>query len=141
LTTLDSCLMIALYIRLGEKSVFAKTPIEPNAVYTRQETAQLLGTSLSTLKQLIRSGQLQVSQPAGLRRVFIRGASILDMLDSSVRGRETTGNNGNGAKTIHLDWNSQVEGQALRAKQAKTGTRTVRRASRNAARAAGGTDR
>lgn len=63
--------------------MFAKIPIEPNAIYTRQETAQLLGISLSTLKQLIRTGQLRVSQPIGLRRVLIRGAGILEMLDRS----------------------------------------------------------
>lgn len=63
--------------------MFAKIPIEPNAIYTRQETAQLLGISLSTLKQLIRTGQLRVSQPMGLRRVLIRGAAILEMLARS----------------------------------------------------------
>ena len=66
--------------------MFAKTPIEPNAIYTREETAHLLSVSLSTLKQLIRTGQLKVSQPAGLRRVFIRGTSILEMLEQSERG-------------------------------------------------------
>jgi excisionase family DNA binding protein len=65
--------------------VFAKTPIEPNAIYTREETAQILGISLSTLKQLIRTGQLRVSQPMGLRRVFIRGTSILEMMEQSER--------------------------------------------------------
>jgi hypothetical protein len=62
-----------------------KTPIEPNAIYTREESAHLLGISLSTLKLLIRTGQLKVSQPLGLRRVFIRGSSILEMLDASER--------------------------------------------------------
>ncbi|MBI4675539.1 MAG: helix-turn-helix domain-containing protein [Chloroflexi bacterium] len=65
--------------------MFAKSPIEPNAIYSREETAQLLSISLSTLKQLIRTGQLKVSQPVGLRRMFIRGASILEMLQASER--------------------------------------------------------
>ena len=72
--------------------MFAKTPIEPNAIYTREETAHLLSVSLSTLKQLIRTGQLKVSQPAGLRRVFIRGTSILEMLERSERGTRMPAN-------------------------------------------------
>lgn len=60
-----------------------KAPIIENAVYSREEAAQLLGVSLSTLKRLIRSGQLTVSQPAGLRRVFIKGSSILQMLEAT----------------------------------------------------------
>jgi len=60
-----------------------KTPIHENAVYSRQEVAELLGVSLSTIKRLIRSGQLEVSKPNGVRRVFIRGASILKMLEET----------------------------------------------------------
>ncbi|MCS6844039.1 MAG: helix-turn-helix domain-containing protein [Caldilineales bacterium] len=60
-----------------------KLPIYENAVYSREEAAQLLGVSLSTLKRLIESGQLVVSQPAGMRRVFIKGSSILRMLDAT----------------------------------------------------------
>jgi len=60
-----------------------KTPILENAVYSREETADLLGVSLSTLKRLIQSGQLPVSQPAGLRRMFIKGSSILQMLEAT----------------------------------------------------------
>jgi len=60
-----------------------KTQIQENAIYSREEVADLLGISLSTLKRLIASGQLQVSQPAGLRRVFIKGSSVLQMLDST----------------------------------------------------------
>ncbi len=63
----------------------AKPAIEANAIYTREEAAQVLGVSLSTLKHLIRAGHLVVSQPAGLRRVFIKGSSILDMLDRTTR--------------------------------------------------------
>ncbi|MBX3064634.1 MAG: helix-turn-helix domain-containing protein [Anaerolineae bacterium] len=58
--------------------------IDPDAVYSRQEAAQILGVSLSTLKKLITEGYLRVSQPAGLRRIFIRGESILAMLDQTV---------------------------------------------------------
>jgi excisionase family DNA binding protein len=61
-----------------------KPTIEPNAIYSREEAAQILGISLSTLKRLIHSGQLRVSQPKGLRRIFIQGASILEMLEESV---------------------------------------------------------
>jgi hypothetical protein len=35
------------------------------------------------LKRLISSGQLAASQPAGMRRVFIKGSSILAMLDTT----------------------------------------------------------
>ena len=112
--------------------MFAKTPIEPNAIYTREETAHLLGISLSTLKQLIRTGQLTVSQPVGLRRVFIRGNCILEMLDSSTRDSrrlaDTQPTNGNG--------HSQVK--TLRAKQLSS---RARLASKKTARLAGGANR
>ncbi len=65
-----------------------KQPVEPNAIYSREETAQILGVSLSTLKRLIHQGQLRVSRPAGLRRIFIRGSSILEMLEDSVLNME-----------------------------------------------------
>ncbi len=57
--------------------------IKANAVYSRQETAEILGVSLSTLKKLIDAGYLRVSRPAGVRRVFIQGASILEMLNET----------------------------------------------------------
>lgn len=57
--------------------------INPDAVYSREEVARLLGVSLSTVKRLISSGQLAASRPAGLRRVFIRGASVLEMLETT----------------------------------------------------------
>ncbi len=60
-----------------------KSGIDPNAVYSRQEAARLLGVSLSTLKKLVASGLLPVSRPPGMRRVFIRGESILAMLDKT----------------------------------------------------------
>jgi excisionase family DNA binding protein len=61
-----------------------KVIVEPNVIYSREEAAHILGISLSTLKRLIHSGQLRASRPAGLRRIFIKGASILEMLDNSV---------------------------------------------------------
>ena len=61
-----------------------KPGIQPNAVYSRKEAARALGVSLSTLKKLIDKGHLQVSQPSGMRRVFIQGSSILSMLDQTV---------------------------------------------------------
>ncbi|PJF44230.1 MAG: DNA-binding protein [Phototrophicales bacterium] len=61
-----------------------KLTIQPDAVYSRKEAADALGVSLSTLKKLIDQGYLQVSQPPGMRRVFIKGSSILAMLDQTV---------------------------------------------------------
>lgn len=58
-----------------------KVRVEPGAVYSRQEAAEALGISLSTLKRLIKNGHLKVSKPDGMRRVFITGESILAMLD------------------------------------------------------------
>jgi excisionase family DNA binding protein len=57
--------------------------INPDAVYSREEAAELLGVSLSTVKRLIAGGQLEASRPDGIRRVFIRGSSILAMLDAT----------------------------------------------------------
>lgn len=64
-----------------------KRIIDPNAVYSRQEAAEALGISLSTLKKLINAGHLRVSQPDGIRRIFIRGESILAMLNQTVLER------------------------------------------------------
>jgi excisionase family DNA binding protein len=61
----------------------AKPRIEPGAVYSRQEAAEALGISLSTLKRLIKKGHLKVSKPGGMRRVFITGESILGMLEDT----------------------------------------------------------
>jgi len=60
-----------------------KVAIEPNAVYSREEAAQLLGVSLSTLKRIIAEGHLKVSKLRGMRRIFITGSSILAMLEQS----------------------------------------------------------
>ena len=57
--------------------------IEPNRVYSREEVAEVLNISLSTVKRLIASGQLRVSNPAGMRRVLIRGQHILDLLEAT----------------------------------------------------------
>ncbi|HVU11648.1 MAG TPA: helix-turn-helix domain-containing protein [Phototrophicaceae bacterium] len=61
-----------------------KPRIEPGAVYSRQEAAEALGISLSTLKRLVKNGHLRVSKPDGMRRVFITGESILAMLNNTV---------------------------------------------------------
>ncbi len=60
-----------------------KPLIESGAVYSRQEAAEALGISLSTLKRLIKNGYLRVSKPHGMRRVFITGESILAMLEDT----------------------------------------------------------
>jgi excisionase family DNA binding protein len=57
--------------------------IEPNRVYSREEVAEVLNVSLSTIKRLIASGMLRVSSPPGMRRVLVRGQHILDMLDQT----------------------------------------------------------
>ncbi len=60
-----------------------REPIHPDAVYSREEAAQVLGVSLSTVKRLIAAGQLQASRPDSIRRVFIKGSSILRMLEET----------------------------------------------------------
>jgi excisionase family DNA binding protein len=64
-----------------------KPTIQNGSVYSRQEAAEALGVSLSTLKRLIKNGHLKVSKPNGMRRVFITGESILSMLDATAVGR------------------------------------------------------
>ena len=61
-----------------------KPAIQPNAIYSREEAAALLGLSLTTVKRLIAKGHLSASRPSGMRRVLIRGSYILKMLDQSV---------------------------------------------------------
>ena len=61
-----------------------KPAIEPNAIYSREEAAALLGVSLTTIKRLIIQGHLMASRPNGTRRVLIRGSYILKMLDQNV---------------------------------------------------------
>jgi excisionase family DNA binding protein len=60
-----------------------REPIQPDAIYSREETADLLGVSLSTIKRLIAAGQLEASRPDSIRRVFIKGSSILKMLEET----------------------------------------------------------
>ena len=63
-----------------------RQPIHSDAVYSREETAELLGVSLSTIKRLIAAGQLEASRPESIRRVFIKGSSIMRMLDATKIG-------------------------------------------------------
>lgn len=65
-----------------------KPALESNAVYSRQEAAAILGVSLTTLKKLIDAGYLRVSKPASVRRIFIQGSSILEMLDETAVERQ-----------------------------------------------------
>jgi len=65
-----------------------KRSINRDAVYSRQEAAEILGVSLSTLKKLIDAGYLRVSHPVGVRRFFIQGSSILEMLDHTALERQ-----------------------------------------------------
>jgi excisionase family DNA binding protein len=60
-----------------------REPIDANAVYSREEAAELLGVSLSTVKRLIAAGQLVASRPDSIRRIFIKGSSILQMLEAT----------------------------------------------------------
>jgi excisionase family DNA binding protein len=60
-----------------------KPRIESGAVYSRQEAAEALGISLSTLKRLVKNGHLKISKPDGMRRVFITGESIVAMLEKT----------------------------------------------------------
>ncbi len=59
----------------------SKSAVEANAIYSRREAAYALGVSLSTLKKLVDLGYLEISQPPGMRRIFIKGSSILDMIE------------------------------------------------------------
>jgi excisionase family DNA binding protein len=68
-----------------------RPPILPTRVYSRSEVAEILNVSLSTVKRLLASGELRSSQPQGLRRVFITGQAILEMLAESDSSRSTEG--------------------------------------------------
>jgi excisionase family DNA binding protein len=63
-----------------------REPIHPDSIYSREETAELLGVSLSTIKRLIAAGQLTASRPDSVRRIFIKGSSILQMLEETKIG-------------------------------------------------------
>ena len=58
-------------------------PINSDAIYSREEAADALGVSLSTIKRLIAAGQLEASRPESIRRIFIKGSSILRMLEET----------------------------------------------------------
>jgi len=60
-----------------------REPIHPDTIYSREEAAEALGISLSTLKRLIAAGELEVSRPPSIRRIFIKGSSILRMLEET----------------------------------------------------------
>jgi excisionase family DNA binding protein len=60
-----------------------RDPVQPDAIYSREEAAELLGVSLSTIKRLIAAGQLEASRPDSIRRIFIKGSSILRMLEET----------------------------------------------------------
>ncbi|NJK82084.1 MAG: helix-turn-helix domain-containing protein [Chloroflexaceae bacterium] len=60
-----------------------REPVHPDKIYSREEAADVLGISLSTLKRLIAAGQLEVSRPSSIRRIFIKGSSILKMLEET----------------------------------------------------------
>jgi excisionase family DNA binding protein len=68
------------------RAMIKRDPIQPDAIYSREETAELLGVSLSTIKRLIAAGQLEASRPDSIRRVFIKGSSILQMLEETKIG-------------------------------------------------------
>lgn len=58
-----------------------RPPIIANRIYSREEVAEILDVSLSTVKRLLAKGELRASQPPGMRRVFITGQAILEMLE------------------------------------------------------------
>jgi len=53
----------------------------PNRIYSREEVAEILNVSVSTVKRLLAKGELRASRPPGMRRVFITGQAILEMLE------------------------------------------------------------
>jgi excisionase family DNA binding protein len=61
-----------------------RPPIVSTRVYSRAEVAEILNVSMSTVKRMLASGQLRASQPPGIRRVFITGQAILDMLNETI---------------------------------------------------------
>ena len=67
-----------------------KAAINPLAVYSREEAAHALGISLSTLKKWINAGDLRIIPPTRLCRIFVRGDSILALLDQTVRSDRST---------------------------------------------------
>ncbi|MFL5800920.1 MAG: helix-turn-helix domain-containing protein, partial [Roseiflexaceae bacterium] len=74
---------LASRARKRDESMVKRDPINPEAVYSREEVAELLGVSLSTVKRLIAARQVEVSRPESIRRIFIKGSSILSMLEET----------------------------------------------------------
>lgn len=74
---------VAMYQEPNRTGIVKREPVHPDAIYSREEAAELLGISLSTLKRLIAAGQLEASRPSSIRRVFIKGSSILEMLENT----------------------------------------------------------
>ncbi len=60
-----------------------REPILPDAVYSCEDVARLIGVDIKTLKRLIASGDLSASRPGGAKRILIRGADIFAMLEKS----------------------------------------------------------
>jgi excisionase family DNA binding protein len=60
-----------------------RPPIEPLRVYSREEAAEVLNISLSTVKRLINAGHIRISQPEGMRRVFIMGQALLEFIEAT----------------------------------------------------------
>ena len=44
-----------------------KRELQADAIYSREEAAELLGVSLSTIKRLISAGQLEASRPDSIK--------------------------------------------------------------------------
>ena len=84
MTTIENYVIVNDVVKGVFHMVLVKPRIENGSVYSRQEAAETLGVSLSTLKRLIRKGHLKVSKPDGMRRVFITGESIQSMLENTV---------------------------------------------------------
>jgi excisionase family DNA binding protein len=66
-----------------QREIPSREPVHPDAIYSREEAAEVLGISLSTLKRMIAAGELEVSRPPSIRRIFIKGSSILRMLEET----------------------------------------------------------
>lgn len=75
--------MLSTDLQVYSGPFMKREPIHPDAIYSREETAELLGVSLSTIKRLIAAGELEASRPESIRRVFIKGSSILQMLEET----------------------------------------------------------
>ena len=59
---------------------FSRPSIEPQAIYSKDEAANLTGTSYSTIHRAIEAGKLRVARLN--RRVAIRGEALLRWIES-----------------------------------------------------------